>query len=99
MANETLAPHPITFSVDGRPAETDMMIDGIKYRMIWDGKSLILKEDSPLRNYFRIDPAHLGPIKKDLAWVGCLIVIISVIIFYGTLGLGIIKVWKWFRNG
>lgn len=42
-----LAPHPISFSVDGRPSETSMVIDGVEYVVVWDGKKLHAPKEKP----------------------------------------------------
>ena len=38
--NQTLAPHPVYFSVDGRPASTSFELHGKKYRVDWDGHKI-----------------------------------------------------------
>ena len=42
-----LAPHPICFSVDGRPSVDRMEIEGHYYEAKWDGHKMFLNEYFP----------------------------------------------------
>ena len=84
--NQTLAPHPVYFSVDGRPASTSFELHGKKYRVDWDGHKISMTEytkkfcvwhDHPVSN-FDLNQFSFG-------CSGCLIILVSILVSYGFL--------------
>jgi hypothetical protein len=45
-----LAPHPLYFTIDGRPSEITVNVDGKDYVVKWDGKALYLMNAGPSGN-------------------------------------------------
>jgi len=63
LNRDTLAPHPLYFTIDGSPKKEYVEIAGQKYVVNWDGHSLTLEHINPLFGYFWLfgEPPNEGP--------------------------------------
>lgn len=79
--NSYLAPHPVYFSVDGRPASTSFEIKGKKYRIDWDGHKLSMTEYSKKffvwHNHAVVDDFSIKGFEYNPGCWGCLAVFSS----------------------
>lgn len=53
--NDTLAPHPVYFSINGRPSKANVIIDDVEYYAVWEDNHLSLEETVPKEDYTGID--------------------------------------------
>jgi len=94
----TLAPHPVYFSVDGRPASTSFEFNSKKYRVDWDGHSLKMTEYSKKFMVWHSHPVEDFNLEIENAGCGgCLILLSSIIFTYGLLFFAIRKVWSYWE--
>jgi hypothetical protein len=56
-----LAPHPISFTVNGKPSEISVPYDGEEYTMTWDGEKLSMKKGKPVNRIWKYFPKRLPP--------------------------------------
>lgn len=57
--SDTLAPHPVYFTGDGRPTVERIILDGKYYDVGWDGASLTLEHGK--RPPYGAEPPNEGP--------------------------------------
>lgn len=87
QAQHTLAPHPLIFTIDGRPTKLNFETNGMRFRMSWDGEEFIIRErGSALNDYVRKYAIHLPETTQtdqrvdDTGKAGC--ILIFFIYFY-----------------
>lgn len=94
-SRSALAPHPITFSIDGGPASTAFKLDGKKYRVDWDGHQLRMTEYSR-----KFGVWHTHAVEPDFDFddynfnsgcSGCLILLFAIVLFWGSVVYAINK--------
>lgn len=95
---DTLAPHPVYFSVDGRPSSTAFEMKGKKYRVDWDGHNMRMTEYSKRFFVWHDHPApNFDATQFSFGCSGCLIILFSMIVSYGFLFFFIRKAWEVLR--
>jgi len=86
VKEQTLALHPLYFTIDGSPAETEVKVDNQRYRIKWDGRKLSMKQPTFLED---VKEFATGLVVFTFPWVASLWL-------WGLILTGIFGPWYWF---
>jgi hypothetical protein len=104
---DCLAPHPIYFSVDGRPSTKKVEVDGKVYDVTWDGSKLDIKEEEQRPGVDFMGHGCLGCLPtllfSGLSWAAIIALIMGhyrhALIFTMVGAMAVILIWKWINHG
>lgn len=85
-----LAPHPICFSIDGRPSRTMASTRNGDFDVDWDGERLSMEPHRPVNRIWKFIPRRRPPRREPPdnnldsgCWMGCAVAVLFGVVFWG----------------